>query len=157
MKGMFMLKKLFMLISFAVFLPAYTQDELSHPGAGKKIDLPLTAETQFNQKQDLKMSFQDRDVEGWLNADGNWYIKGIVTHSRLRCANYQLGVQLGKGKPACLNVEWITDVKYGTSKKHCNSAPRTHVGGGEMPELRNVLKDATCVRVVTRCTGTCGK
>lgn len=153
-----MIKKIALISLLSLFtLPAYAQDEQGYTGAVRKIDLPLVAETRFNKKQDLKKSFQDRDVEGWLNADGNWYIKGIVTHQRLRCATYQLGVQLGKGNPACLNVEWITDVQYGTMKKHCNSAPREHVGGGEMVELRNILKDATCVKVVTRCTGVCDR
>ena len=153
-----MIKKFYLLIILTLLVtPSFGQDDVVYPGVVNKMDLPLSAETQFNSKQDLKMSFQYQDVEGWFSSDSNWYIKGMVTHNRLRCATYQLGIQLGKGKPACLNVEWISDVNYGTSKKHCNSAPLTHVGGGEMPELRNILRDATCVRVVTRCTGTCGK
>ncbi len=135
----------------------YTNAETAYTGAVRKVDLPLVAETQFNPKQALKKSFEASDLKGWLSADSDWFIEGTVTHQRLRCASYELGIQLGKVSPACLNVEWLTDVQYGTRKKHCNSATLVHVGGGEMPELRNILKDATCVKVVTRCTGTCDR
>jgi len=137
--------------------PSYAKAETAYTGAVRKIDLPLVAATQFNQKQPLKKSFEARDLKGWLSADSNWYIEGTVTHQRLRCASYELGIQLGKGSPGCLNIEWLTDVQYGTRKKHCNSATLVHVGGGEMPELRNILKDATCVKIITRCTGTCDR
>lgn len=127
----------------------------NYPGAVKKYDLALQSSIQFNKNQPMKKSFQGGEVEGWLQDKGDWYIKGTVKHNRLRCATYQLGVQLGKGSPACINIEWLTDVEYGTLKQHCNSASLEHVGGGELPMLANVLKDATCVRVVVRCSGTC--
>jgi hypothetical protein len=149
-------------VSVIIFLSSVVfsvcaEQATGYPGAVSKIDLPLVAETQFNQKQSLKKTFREGDLEGWLSTDSNWYIKGTVTHTRLRCATYSLGIQLGKGNPACLNVKWLTRVSYGTSRKQCNSAPMIHAGGGDMPELANVLKEATCVRVVTRCTGACGK
>jgi len=153
-----MFNKLILVVLFSIFvIPVSAQDESGYPGAVRKTDLPLTGDMQFNKQQVLKKSFRDFEVEGWLSSDSNWYIKGTVTHQRLRCATYSLGVQLGKGNPACLNVEWLTNVQYGTQKKHCNSAPLIHVGGGEMPELRNLLSEATCVRIVTRCSGTCGE
>lgn len=152
------MKKISLLILVsAVAFSVSAEEESGYPGAVSKIDLPLVADTQFSQKHSLKKSFQDREVEGWLSEDTNWYIKGTVEHQRLRCATYRLGVQLGKGKPACLNVQWLTNVYYGTLRKQCNSAPVVHVGGGEMPELANLLTQATCVRVVTSCSGHCGK
>ena len=126
-------------------------------GVTSNTKLPLTVSFQSNKNQPIKKSFQSNEVEGWLQANGDWDIKGTVTHTRLRCATYQLGVQLGKGNPACLNVEWLTEVQYGTLQQQCNSAPVQHVGGGSMPELKSLLEQATCVQVVVKCAGTCGQ
>ncbi len=124
-------------------------------GVANNTILPLVADVQTNKAQAIKKSFQGNAVEGWLQQNGDWFIKGTVTHSRLRCATYQLGVQLGKGNPSCLNVEWISEIQYGTMQQQCNSAPVQHTGGGSMPELQNLLEQATCVQVVVKCTGTC--
>ncbi|MGD8785401.1 MAG: hypothetical protein PVG75_13235 [Thioalkalispiraceae bacterium] len=153
-----MLNKIVLPLIFLLLItPVCADDAPGYPGVVNKVDLPLVAETQFNQRDELKKSFRTREVEGWLSADTNWFIKGTVSHQRLRCATYNIGIQLGKGNPACLNVEWLTNVEYGTKKKQCNSVSMVHTGGGMMPELANLLTEATCVRVVTRCSGACGK
>lgn len=126
-------------------------------GVMNNTKLPLVQSIQINKAQAIKKSFQGDTVEGWLQQNGDWFIKGTVTHSRLRCATYQLGLQLGKGNPSCLNVEWISEIQYGTMQQQCNSAPVQHTGGGSMPELQNLLEQATCVQVVVKCTGTCGQ
>lgn len=126
-------------------------------GVTNNTKLPLVESIQTNKAQAIKKSFQGDTVEGWLQQNGDWFIKGTVTHTRLRCATYQLGVQIGKGNPSCLNVEWISEIQYGTMQQQCNSAPVQHTGGGNMPELQNLLKQATCVQVVVKCTGTCGQ
>lgn len=143
--------------SLALVFLTFLVNAESYPGAVKKYDIQLNQEMQFNKKQGTKKTFKSFNVEGWLSDNGEWHIKGTVTHNRLRCATYQLGVQLGKGNPACLNVEWVSDVQYGTTRQHCNSAPLEHVGGGKIPALSTILKDATCARVVVRCTGICDR
>ena len=130
-------------------------EKQSYPGAVNRTDIRLISESQFNPKDALKKTFQDGNFSGWLSTDANWYIKGRVPHTRLRCATYELGVQLGKGAPACLNVKWISGVHYGTRKSQCNSTTMEHSGGGEVPEFKTKLNDATCVRIITKCTGVC--
>jgi len=137
--------------------PATHGDNSVANGITIKSELSLVSEVQTNNSQAQKKSFADNDTEGWLQQNGDWYIKGMVTHTRLRCATYQLGIQLGKGSPACLNVEWLTDIHYGTMERQCNSSPVQHIGGGSMPELQHLLQQATCVRVAVKCTGTCEK
>lgn len=123
----------------------------------KSIDIRLIEKTHFNKNEPVKKVFKDFEYEGWFNSEGDWNIQGKVTHGRLRCATYELGVQLGKGSPACLNVKWLANTYYGTRKKQCNSVAMNHSGGGEIEMLTSGLKDITCVKVVTKCTGTCGK
>lgn len=122
----------------------------------KYIDIQLIEKTRFNKNEPLKKTFKDHEYQGWFNSDGDWSIKGTVAHGRLRCGTYQLGVQLGKGIPACLNIEWISEITYGTRKEQCNSVIMAHSGGGYLELLKEKLSEATCVKVVTRCTGTCG-
>jgi hypothetical protein len=141
--------------SFILIAPVFAEDDGEDAGVMKTVDLPLSEEIRFDEKQPLRKSFHGFAVEGWLNSESEWSIKGTVSHSRLRCATYRLGVQLGKGHPGCLNTEWVTGISYGTRETQCNSATLVHQGGGEMPALTTQLKDATCVRVVTQCKGVC--
>jgi len=134
---------------------APAEDKQSYPGAVNRTDIRLISETQFNPKNALKKKFQDGNFSGWLSTDTNWYIKGRVPHPRLLCATYELGVQLGKGAPACLNVKWIPGVHYGTRLNQCNSSDMEHVGGGEVLAFNAELYEATCVRIITKCTGAC--
>lgn len=123
----------------------------------RSIDIRLIEKTRFNKNEPIKKVFKDLEYEGWLNSEGDWNIQGKVSHNRLRCATYELGVQLGKGSPACLNVKWISGISYGTRKEQCNSVAMNHSGGGEIELLETKINDITCVKVVTKCTGTCGK
>ncbi len=139
-----------------VLLPSPVSAENPNSNIVKYIDLRLIEKTRFNKNEPLKKTFDDYEYQGWFNSEGDWSIKGTVAHGRLRCGTYQLGVQLGKGVPACLNVEWISEITYGTRKEQCNNVTMAHSGGGYSALLKEKLLEATCVKVVTRCTGTCG-
>jgi len=131
----------------------HAAEKQTYPGAVNKTDIRLISESRFNPKDAVKKNFDDGNFSGWVSSDSNWIIKGRVPHSRLLCVTYELGVQLGKGAPACLNVKWITAVHYGTRRSQCNSAEMQHTGGGEVPEFKTRLLEATCVRIVTKCSG----
>lgn len=142
---------------YLVFMSSPLQADNSKSGIVKSMDIRLIEKTRFNKNEPLKKLFKDLEYEGWFNSEGEWNIKGTVAHGRLRCATYELGVQLGKGSPACLNIEWFTEISYGTRKEQCNSVTMTHSGGGQSEVFKSKIQEATCVKVVTRCTGTCGK
>lgn len=143
--------------SILLLLPAGLYAEQQASSIIKSIDIQLIEKTRFNKNEPLKKVFKDFEYEGWLNSEGDWNIKGKVSHDRLRCAHYELGIQLGKGSPACLNVAWLSGIYYGTRKEQCNSVAMNHSGGGEIESLATELKYITCVKIVTKCTGTCGK
>lgn len=121
----------------------------------RQIELPVESSAQTVNGQPSKKTFQGQGMQGWLDNTGAWHIRGEVHHSRLRCGNYETGIQLGRGNPVCADVEWLTNVEYVTSLRHCNSATRLHTGGGEFSAAANPLDEVTCVRVVVRCEGTC--
>lgn len=132
-----------------------SEDAQSGARIVRTIDLPLGPMVQAAPTEAPSRSFQGRGMEGRLTQTGEWTIKGTVQHTRLRCGTYELGLQVGRGSTACTNVEWTTDVQYGTRHTHCNSAARVHTGGGEFPQLAGVLQQSSCARVVIRCQGTC--
>ena len=78
-----------------------------------------------------------------------------VSHRRLRCGTYETGVQLGSGNPACSDVRWLTEVAFVARQRQCNSATRLHRGGGRFSEAAIRLEQASCLRLVVRCEGTC--
>ena len=119
------------------------------------LDVPLNLPSKPNTEQPVSREFSQRDTRGWIQRTGAWNISSVVVHTRLRCATYETGIQLGKGSPACSQVEWLTDVDYGTRRTHCNSATLVHTGGGEFADMTDFFDASTCVRVVTRCEGTC--
>lgn len=121
----------------------------------RTVDLPLTPVPAAGARQPGAKAFQGRDIEGEVDASGAWSIRAAVTHTRLRCATYETGIQLGQGDAACSSVRWLSNVEFGTRQTHCNSATLIHAGGGELPVTRDVLDQSNCVRVVTRCTGPC--
>ncbi len=118
-------------------------------------ELPLKPSTKPNTEQPLTKEFQRRETQGWIRETGVWDINKTVTHTRLRCAIYETGIQLGKGNPGCSQVEWLTDIDYGTRQRHCNSATLIHTGGGEFAGINGIFEALTCVRVVIRCQGVC--
>lgn len=123
------------------------------------LNLPLNQATKPGTGQALSREFSRGGTQGWIQQTGDWHISRQVVHTRLLCATYETGIQLGKGngigKQACSNVEWLTDVQYGTRRTHCNSATLVHTGGGEFANMTDLFDDSTCVRVVTRCRGVC--
>ena len=121
----------------------------------RQVELPLESSAQAIGGQLSRKIFQRTGMQGWLDKTGAWHIRAEVHHGRLRCGIYEAGIQLGRGNPACSNVEWLTGVEYVTRLRHCNSGTRLHVGGSEFSDAAIRLEQVTCVRVVVRCEGTC--
>lgn len=119
------------------------------------LDLPLSPTGHSGTGQPAPRAFRGRDIQGQVYESGAWTIRTAVTHTRLRCATYETGIQLGKGNPDCSVVQWLSDAQFGTREMHCNSATRIHTGGGELDAPIDTLEAANCVRVVTRCFGPC--
>lgn len=128
----------------------------SAPAAQSRVlqvmELPIRLPQLVTEGEPIRRTFQDFNVSGWLDEKGNWSIRSEVSHGRIRCATYETGVQLGKGRSACSNVEWLTPVKFVTRVRHCNSAVRIHTGGGRFHDAE-VVETANCARVVVRCEG----
>lgn len=119
------------------------------------VELPVQASAQTINGEPSRKNFQTQGIQGWLDETGAWHIEAEVHHGRLRCGTYETGIQLGRGNPACSDVEWLTGVESVTRQRHCNSATRSHRGGGRFSEAPGRLEEVTCVRLVVRCEGTC--
>lgn len=119
------------------------------------LDVPLKLSSKPHTEQAVSKVFSQRETRGRILQTGAWNISSVVVHTRLRCGTYETGVQLGKGNPACSDVEWLTDIDYGTRRTHCNSAALVHTGGGEFANMTDLFEASTCVRVITRCEGAC--
>ena len=119
------------------------------------LDLPLTPAPAPGTSQPATKEFQGRDTRGWIRESGTWSISTAVTHTRLRCATYETGIQLGQGNEGCSDVRWLSPVRLATRQTHCNSATLIHTGGGEIPVTKDTFDVSNCVRVVTRCDGAC--
>lgn len=115
----------------------------------------LVPSMQFISGQSSRSTFQQQGIQGWVDETAAWQVSGWVNHGRLRCATYEMGIQLGRGNPDCSAVEWLTDVEYVTRLRHCNSAKRLHTGDGRFSGMPNRLEGASCVRAVVRCEGAC--
>jgi hypothetical protein len=118
-------------------------------------NLPLAFSTETMAGAPRTQLFSRQDVQGRIEESGSWTIRKKVSHSRLLCAVYESGIQLGRGAPGCSGVQWFSEVEYGTRQRHCNSSTLIHSGGGNMSDLGSELESATCVRVITRCAGSC--
>lgn len=101
-------------------------------------------------------TFGRGNAQGLVREDGTWQLRYTVFHSRLRCGTYETGIQLGKGAQGCAQAEWLNEVQYGSSRRQCNSATLIHNASGSFDNPGQSLQGANCVRVVVRCTGTCG-
>ena len=119
------------------------------------LDLPLTLSSDPDPDKPVTKEFGRRDTRGWIRVTGAWNISTAVTHTRLRCATYETGIQIGEGDPGCSEVRWLGEVQFGTRQTHCNSATLIHSGGGTLAGTNGVFETASCVRVVTRCDGAC--
>jgi hypothetical protein len=119
------------------------------------LDLPLTPASTSGARQPATKEFQGRSTRGRISESGTWSISTTVTHTRLRCATYETGIQLGQGNADCSNVRWLSAVQFGTRQTHCNSATLIHTGGDELAGMKDTFEASNCVRVVTRCNGAC--
>ncbi len=138
-----------------------TEPRKSNPGEGARaaptrvvrvMDLPLQPPRVIVEGEPVRWTFRDFNVSGWLDENGDWHVRSEVSHGRIRCAAYEVGVQLGKGLPACSNFQRLNGVAWATRVRHCNSATRIHSGGGSFADTKAV-EAATCARVVVRCEG----
>jgi len=122
------------------------------PRVIRALELPLRPPTLIVEGEPSRWTFQDFNVSGWVDEHGLWSIRSEVSHGRIRCATYEVGIQLGQGLPACSNVKWLTNIEYVSRIPHCNSATRIHSGGGRFLDSAAV-EAANCARVVVRCEG----
>ena len=130
-------------------------DQTSQGRIVRLVELPVEPAAQTNNGQISKKNFQRQGIQGWLDAKGAWHIRAEVQHGRVLCGTHETGIQLGRGNPACVDVNWFTGVAYVTRQRHCNSATRVHAGGGEFPDVADRVAEVTCVRFVVRCEGVC--
>ncbi len=119
------------------------------------VELPLTSPTQAVAGQPSRRAFAKQGIEGWLDQTGAWQIEAEIHHDRIRCGTYETGIQLGKGKPACSDVDWLTGIEFVARQRQCNSATRLHRGSGRFAEAASRLEQVSCARLVVRCEGTC--
>ena len=119
-------------------------------------EVTLAAQSATGKAGSTRRDFRQRDMEGWINAAGEWHFSGLVSHGRLRCGVYEVGIQLGRGARGCLQTEWLTPSQFATRRRQCNSATVNHSGDGTLEVSPEQVGTATCVRVLVRCSGTCG-
>lgn len=127
-----------------------TQDEAQGQTAIARPSSMITA----SGKPD-RLEFDFGGVKAWLREKGSWHIEGPVPHQGMFCATRELGVRFGIGNPGCTNVQWISEVDYGTTQKQCNNATALHNGGGSLPILEPDFTRITCAERVIRCSGHC--
>ena len=118
-------------------------------------DLPLAPAAAGGSDGAGAKTFGSGPIQGRVDASGAWSLRGEITHRRLRCATYELGLIAGRGNSACTQVDWVTEADFATRLTHCNAATRVHSGGGTLGLRGPALESINCVRVVTRCTGAC--
>lgn len=154
--GMWRLLPLCLLVGCVATNPDTSSGDGSSGTTGWRIvrtaEMPLESSGTTVEGQSSKRTFRDSNVSGWLDEKGNWNIRAEISHGRIRCATCEVGIQLGRGLPACSNVDWLTNVEYATRFRHCNSATRIHSGGG-LSFLTVAVEAANCARVVVRCEG----
>jgi hypothetical protein len=95
-------------------------------------------------------------ARGTLDDDGSWRLRGEITHSRLRCGRYRLGVRFGSGDASCTKVDWRTQLLTTPERRQCNAATLIHTGGGTLDLRADARRALNCARVVLRCAGACG-
>ena len=102
-----------------------------------------------------RAGFKAFDFEGYLLGDGTWHLESRVSHGRLVCATYEVGLRFGVGNPGCTDVQWLSDVRYVTRERQCNQAEVVHAGDQTEPRLGVALPNITCAERVVRCAGAC--
>jgi len=114
---------------------------------------PASKVMSYSDNKLVKLDFKFSGASAWLNKKGDWNVKAIVKHNRLRCANYQIGIRFGTGENGCNNPVWTTSYEYGTNVKQCNNAELEHTGGGYFSELENKIENITCAQIDIKCFG----
>jgi len=117
----------------------------------RQVDRPLLPATDGSAARVFDVDF----ARGALNSDGDWRVRGEITHSRLRCGGYQLGVRFGTGSPSCSKVDWRTGLLATPERRQCNGATLIHSGGGTLDLSADTIRSLNCVRVVVLCVGAC--
>lgn len=102
-----------------------------------------------------RLDFNFGELRLWLTKTGEWQVEGEVSHRGLLCGTYEVGIRFGAGSPGCANVNWVSDVRYVTTRKQCNNATVIHTGGDIQRELTSPFPTITCAERVIRCTGNC--
>lgn len=103
----------------------------------------------------LEFQFNAEQSTAWLNREGEFGAQGWVSHSGLLCAEYRLGLRFGSGAPGCMNVKWISEPRFVSSRRQCNGARVLHSGGDSVADLGAALERVTCAERIVRCTGSC--
>lgn len=128
----------------------------SPDGAKVRSETSLARRSSLNLPHEIpRLSFKFGEITAFVDEQGLASIEGPVKHTRFRCATYQLGLQLGEGKPGCTNVQWITEPVYFTSHKQCNSAVLIHSHAMKVVQFQQVFPTVSCARRLIRCTGVC--
>lgn len=91
----------------------------------------------------------------FLLSTGEWKVEGWLRHEGILCGTYEIGMQFGQGSRGCMDVKWLTEPHFVTSRKQCNNSNLEHKGFAEDPVLVKKYSDISCARRIVRCTGTC--
>lgn len=102
-----------------------------------------------------QLNFKYASAKASLRQNGSVAIEGYVQHLGLLCGTYSGGIRFGKGNPGCVDVEWITEPVYLTSKKHCNNATLSHSGADIDSSTIEHFDEITCGQFLLKCEGMC--
>ena len=121
----------------------------------RKLTAPAKKPALLLPNETAKLSFDFGEFKASVTASGEMRVKGWVSHSRVRCADYAVGLRFGQGERACTNVKWLTDPIYLSFKRHCNSAKLEHDGFETDPAIKADFSKITCAQRLLRCSGVC--
>lgn len=102
-----------------------------------------------------RIDFDFGDIQALLREDGSWAVEGAIAHSGMLCGQYRIGMRFGTGDRSCKNVEWLSPLRFVTSKQQCNNATMKHAGGMIEDALVENYAKINCAERVVRCTGRC--
>ena len=89
----------------------------------RTVELPLAPPSTTIAGQPSNKVFQATGTSGWVDSTGVWQIRSEVSHSRLRCGVYEIGMQLGRGSPRCSAVRWVTEPAASPGQQRAKSKP----------------------------------
>ncbi len=109
--------------------------------------------TSAGKKQQLDFNYGN--AKATLRQTGDIIIEATVFHKGLLCATYSAGMRFGKGNPGCVEVKWLTEPKYMTSRKQCNSAVIIHSGADMDVDAAKLYDKISCGQLLLKCVGNC--